>query len=81
MFFRGLQRKERSNGLGQLFEFIGEFVGVEPLLKPGEERVHLQAALKATDGRQRYLVFHAGLLFRVKEEAVIAQQAQDQASA
>jgi hypothetical protein len=64
-----------------LFEFIGEFVSVEPLLKPGDERVHLQAALEATDGRQRCLVFHAGLLFRVKEETVIAQQAQDQASA
>jgi hypothetical protein len=81
MFFRGLQREKRSKHVRQLVKFVGEFVGVEPLVKPSQESIHLQTALEATDGIQRRLVFHPGLLFGVKEEAVIAQQAQDQASA
>jgi hypothetical protein len=73
VFFRGLQRKKRLNRLGQLVEFVREGVAIKPLAKPGDKRIQLQAALEATDGRQRLLLVHAGLLFGVKEEAVIAQ--------
>ncbi len=73
MFFRRLQRKKWANRLAQLLEFVDQVLIAQPLLKPSEQRIDLQTALQAADGPQRLLLIHAGFLFRVKEEAVIAQ--------
>ena len=53
MLFRGLERKKRSNRLDQSVEFIGKFVAVEPLPKPGDKRVQLQAALEILASMRR----------------------------
>ena len=45
------------------------------------QRLHPRLLLQAADGASRQMVFQAGSLFRVKEEGVVQQQTQGQASA
>ena len=46
-----------------------------------EQHIHLRFSLQAAYGIRGQFVFYAGRLFWVKEEAMVKQQTQDQATA
>ena len=46
-----------------------------------EQHIHLRFSLQAAYGIRGQFVFYAGRLLRVKEEVMIKQQTQDQATA
>jgi hypothetical protein len=46
-----------------------------------EQHVNLRFSFLAAYGKRGQFVFYAGFLLRVKEEAIVKQQTQDQATA
>ena len=72
----------------EFFRYLHDFIyllvrilGVDNATNHLHQRLHPRFLLQAADGASRQIVLKAGSLFRVKEEGVVQQQTQGQASA
>jgi hypothetical protein len=75
------QGKESFGDRQEFLQSLVRILGIDYPAHHVDQGVHPGLLLQATDGARRQVVLDAGLLLGVKEEGVVQQQAQGQATA
>ena len=81
MLGRVSQGKEPFGERDDLIQLLVRIFGIHDAAHHVDQGIHPGLLLQATDGTRRQVVLDAGSLLGVKEEGVVHQQAQGQATA
>ena len=81
MLGRVSQGKEPFGDRDDFIQLLVRICGIHDATNHVDQCVHPGLLLQATDGTRRQVVLDAGSLLGVKEEGVVQQQAQGQATA
>ena len=76
-----VERKLLLQLVGNLLECLGGILGHDQLLEDRQQTLYLHATTQAPYGIRRLLVLDLGQLVGMQQEAMINQQAQNQAAA
>ena len=81
MLGRVAQGKEPFGDRDDLIQLLVRIFGIHDAANHRDQRFYPSVLLQATDGTRRQVVLEAGSLLGVKEEGVVHQQTQGQATA
>ena len=81
MFGRVPQGKQFFGDCDDVVQLLMRIFGIDHAADHADQRFHLRVLLQAADGTRGQMVLNAGLLLRVKEEGVVQQETQGQATA